>query len=90
MPPAERHYAVVVSAADRRVALAVSGLAGQRELVTRRLPHDVSPRASAAGGAVLPDGRIALVVDCDRLCDVDRNSSPATSEGRNPGQGVPE
>ncbi|HEX4805262.1 MAG TPA: chemotaxis protein CheW, partial [Conexibacter sp.] len=64
---AERHYAVVVSAAGCRVALAVSGLAGQRELVTRRLPHDVSPRASAAGGAVLPDGRIALVVDCDRL-----------------------
>ncbi|HEX4806289.1 MAG TPA: chemotaxis protein CheA [Conexibacter sp.] len=63
----ERSYAVVVTAADRRVALAVSALAGQRELVTRPLPGDVSPRAHAAGGAVLPDGQIALVVDCDRL-----------------------
>jgi two-component system chemotaxis sensor kinase CheA len=83
-----RAFAVIVRAAGRRVALAVSALVGQRELVTRRLPNDVSPRAAATGGAVLPDGRIALVVDCDRLGDVDRSSSLAMSEGRNPGQGA--
>jgi two-component system chemotaxis sensor kinase CheA len=74
---AERHYAVVVSAGDRRVALAVSALAGQRELVTRRLPRAVSQRAAAAGGAVLPDGGIALVVDCDLLTA----PSPGQPEG---------
>lgn len=63
----QRDYAVVVAAAERRVALAVGGLVGQRELVTRRLPREVSARAAAAGGAVLPDGGIALVVDCDAL-----------------------
>src|SRR6185436_1815003 len=41
--PAERAFAVIVNAAaGRRVALAVSSLAGQRELVTRRLPRAVS------------------------------------------------
>ena len=61
-------YAVVVTvAAGRRVALVVSALAGQRELVTRPLPRAVSQRAVAAGGAVLPDGGIALVLDCDAL-----------------------
>ena len=90
----ERSYAVIVSAAGRRVALAVSALAGQRELVTRRLPRAVSQRAAAAGGAVLPDGGIALVVDCDALGDVDRSSPLAVSEGRNPSfpgqpEGVP-
>ncbi|HKG03911.1 MAG TPA: chemotaxis protein CheA [Conexibacter sp.] len=74
---AERSYAVVVSAAGRRVALAVSALAGQRELVTRRLPRAVSQRAAAAGGAVLPDGGIALVVDCDCLAA----PSPGQPEG---------
>jgi two-component system chemotaxis sensor kinase CheA len=70
-----RAYAVVLNAATgRRVALAVTSLAGQRELVTRRLPRSVSQRAGAAGGAVLPDGRIALVVDCDAL-------SPGQPEG---------
>ncbi len=69
-----RDYAVVVTAAGRRVALAVDALAGQRELVTRALPGGVSPSAAAAGGAVLPDGQIALVLECDRL-------SPGQPEG---------
>jgi two-component system chemotaxis sensor kinase CheA len=61
-------YAVVVNAAaGRRLALAVGALQGQRELVARRLPPGVSPRAHAAAGAVLPDGTVALVVDCDAL-----------------------
>jgi two-component system chemotaxis sensor kinase CheA len=71
---ANREYAVVLNAAGRRVALAVSALAGQRELVTRRLPRSVSQRAGVAAGAVLPDGQIALVVDCDAL-------SPGQPEG---------
>ncbi len=62
-----RDYAVLLRGGERRIALAVAGLAGQRELVTRRLPAAVSPRAAAAGGAVLPDGTVALVVDCDAL-----------------------
>jgi len=70
-------YAVVVTvAAGRHVALVVSALAGQRELVTRPLPRAVSQRAVAAGGAVLPDGAIALVVDCDALA--------SAVDGRNP------
>ncbi len=72
---AKRDYAVVLSAANgRRLALAVSSLEGQRELVTRRLPRGVSQRASAAAGAVLPDGQVALVLDCDAL-------SPGQPEG---------
>ena len=70
---ANRHYAVVINAGGHRVALAVSALEGQRELVTRRLPRSVSQRAGTAG-AVLPDGQIALVVDCDAL-------SPGQPEG---------
>jgi two-component system, chemotaxis family, sensor kinase CheA len=79
-------YAVVIAASGgRRVALAVSALVGQRELVTRRLPRSVSQRAAAAGAAVLPDGRIALVVDCDLL-----TAAPASGAAV-PGQpeGVP-
>jgi len=75
---ADRAYAVVLTAAaGRRVALAVSALAGQRELVTRRLPNDVSPHAAATGGAVLPDGQVALVIDCDAL-------TPGQPEGVHP------
>jgi two-component system, chemotaxis family, sensor kinase CheA len=49
------------------VALAVDRLVGQRELVTRPLPQQIGSDLALSGGAVLPDGSIALIVDCDAL-----------------------
>jgi two-component system chemotaxis sensor kinase CheA len=60
-------FAVIVRGHDRSVALAVSELVGQHELVTRPLPPDVADLAPVSGAAVLPDGDIALLVDCDAL-----------------------
>ncbi|HEY8589903.1 MAG TPA: chemotaxis protein CheW, partial [Naasia sp.] len=60
-------HAVIVTSGERTMALAVNKLVGQRELVTRPLPPDVSDRAAVSGGAVLSSGDIALIVDCDAL-----------------------
>ena len=60
-------YVVVVRGNGVRVALAVDRLVGQRELVTRPLPQQVGGQVALSGGAVLPDGSIALIVDCDAL-----------------------
>jgi two-component system chemotaxis sensor kinase CheA len=60
-------FAVVVHGHDRSVALAVSELLGQRELVTRPLPSDVADLAPVSGAAVLSNGDIALLIDCDAL-----------------------
>jgi two-component system chemotaxis sensor kinase CheA len=66
--PAEgQDHAVVVRAGERDIALGVELLIGQRELVARALPPAVSDRAALSGGAVLADGQIALIVDCDAL-----------------------
>ena len=59
--------AVIVRSGDHRVALAVDELVGQRELVTRPLPPELAGQAAASGGAVLANGQIALIVDCDAL-----------------------
>jgi two-component system chemotaxis sensor kinase CheA len=64
-------HAVLVRSADRRLALAVDRLVGQRELVTRPLPPEATGSVGVSGGAVLSDGSIALIVDCDAI------SSPA-------------
>ena len=64
---AEHEFVVIVRAQDRRLALAVDDLVGQRELVTRPLPAIVSDGEPVSGGAALADGRIALIVDCDAL-----------------------
>jgi two-component system chemotaxis sensor kinase CheA len=58
---------VIVRSANVDVALGCELLIGQRELVARALPAAVSERAALSGGAVLADGQIALIVDCDAL-----------------------
>jgi two-component system chemotaxis sensor kinase CheA len=60
-------YAVIVRAGERRIALSVEHLVGQRELVTRPLPPELGSRTGVSGGAVLSNGGIALIVDCDAL-----------------------
>jgi two-component system chemotaxis sensor kinase CheA len=71
-------FAVIVRGHDRSVALAVRELIGQHELVTRPLPPDVAELAPVSGAAVLPDGDIALLVDCDALT----TDSPAAALAR--------
>jgi two-component system chemotaxis sensor kinase CheA len=66
-PRPTHELAVLVRGQDRRLGLAVDLLVGQRELVTRPLPPIVSDGQPVSGGAVLADGQIALIVDCDAL-----------------------
>ncbi len=60
-------HAVVVRGDDHRIALAVEHLVGQRELVTRPLPQELAGGSGATSGAVLSNGQIALIVDCDAV-----------------------
>lgn len=62
-------HLVLVRAGDKTVALSVSGLVGQRELVTRPLPPEVGHGAALSGAAVLPNGDIVLLADCDALIE---------------------
>ncbi len=66
-PVAGQDHAVIVRSGGRDVALGCELLIGQRELVARALPAAVSERPALSGGAVLADGQIALIVDCDAL-----------------------
>lgn len=62
-----RAAAVVCRAGGERVGLVVERLVGQQELVTRPLPAVSAGPSPVAGGAVLGDGRIALIVDIDTV-----------------------
>jgi two-component system chemotaxis sensor kinase CheA len=76
-PEAECEFAIIVQSQERSVALAVSALIGQRELVTRPLPADVADLAPVSGAAVLSDGEIALLVDCDEIMTDTPTAAPA-------------
>jgi two-component system chemotaxis sensor kinase CheA len=66
----EADYAVVVRGGNERLAVVVTKLIGQHELVTRPLPPEVGDGSALTGAAVLADGQIALIVDCDAIADV--------------------
>jgi len=68
-------YGVAVRGAEGRVVLAVDHLVGQRELVTRPLPDSLDASSALSGGAVLSDGKIALIVDCDALTATLKNEA---------------
>ena len=67
--PSDGGYVVLARGEEQRLAIVVDDLVGQRELVTRPLPPQVGNRLALSGGAVLADGSIALIVDCDALAD---------------------
>jgi two-component system, chemotaxis family, sensor kinase CheA len=75
----EHELVVIIRGADRRIGLAVDQLVGQRELVTRPLPSVVSSGEPVSGGAVLADGRISLIVDCDALASLIMSGSAGVS-----------
>jgi two-component system chemotaxis sensor kinase CheA len=74
-PQGEPEFVVIVRALERRLAVSVDDLIGQRELVTRPLPPIVSSGEPVSGGAALADGRIALIVDCDALGALNHGSA---------------
>jgi two-component system chemotaxis sensor kinase CheA len=66
VPAPEATHAVVVRGAALRYALTVGRLVGRRELVTRPLPPGIG-EGGLTGAAVLSDGQIALIADCDAI-----------------------
>jgi two-component system chemotaxis sensor kinase CheA len=71
-------HVVIVRGVEGSIALSVSKLIGQRELVTRPLPPNVAQEAAVSGAAVLSNGDIVLLADCDALT---LNTHPALSAG---------
>src|SRR5579863_9687817 len=84
----EHDLGVIVRGQDKRIGLTVDELVGQRELVTRPLPAIVSEGQPVSGGAVLADGQIALIVDCDALAaglGAQAGNRPATADASESG-----
>ncbi len=60
---------IVHGSGGRRVVLAVRGLVGEHEAVTKPLPAALGREDAFMGAAVQGDGSVVLIVDCDHLVD---------------------
>ncbi len=63
-------HAVIVRVGEDLLALAVGELVGQRELVTRPLPPELALSRPVSAAAMLAEGEIALIVDCEAVAEV--------------------
>jgi len=56
-----------LTGADRRVAVVVDTLFGNREVVSKAVGPQVSAVQGISGGTILPDGRVVLILDVPAL-----------------------
>jgi two-component system chemotaxis sensor kinase CheA len=73
MPPVERcessRLMVVVEGSSRRIALGVDELLGKQQIVIKSLGESMANVPGISGAAIMPDGRVGLIVDIDRLTE---------------------
>jgi two-component system chemotaxis sensor kinase CheA len=76
-PPLTRHPpAIVLASATRTVAVACDRVLGDRELVVKSLGPMLSGVEGYLGSGILEDGRVALILDPNRLLDASPSASP--------------
>ncbi|MCW2926960.1 MAG: CheA signal transduction histidine kinase, partial [Thermoleophilia bacterium] len=68
---------IVHGAGGRAVVLAVRGLIGEFEAVTKPLPKGLGEEDAFMGAAVQGDGSVVLIVDCDQLVGGTGAAAPA-------------
>jgi two-component system chemotaxis sensor kinase CheA len=66
-PDATNALLVVLFAGDKRCALLVDELLGQQQVVAKPLGAGMKGRRGIAGGAILGDGRVGLILDVPEL-----------------------
>jgi two-component system chemotaxis sensor kinase CheA len=69
MKPTRDFYAVVLAVSDRRLALGVTELLGQHEMVVKAPAAGTPPMRFVAGATTLADGRLVTVLDPPALVE---------------------
>lgn len=76
----ERSLVMVMEASGRRFGLRVDELVGKQQIVIKTLGDMLRNVPAVAGGAIMPDGNVALILDVEGLLAITRGvASPAAT-----------
>ncbi len=64
---ADRSTLILVEAMGRRICLVVDEIIGQQQVVIKKLGPCTPPTGVISGGAILGDGRVALIIDVEGI-----------------------
>lgn len=78
---------IVMEADDLRFCLMVDEILGQQQVVIKTLTQTGQQLRGVSGGAILGDGRVALILDVPQIAALARQSTGCTTEPRE--QGLP-
>jgi two-component system chemotaxis sensor kinase CheA len=70
-----RGLVVVVECEDREVGLVVDELLGQQQIVIKSLGGGLQEKPGLSGGAIMPDGKVALILDIAGLVMLAENTA---------------
>jgi two-component system chemotaxis sensor kinase CheA len=81
-PPIERAQVVVVEGAGKKFGLLVDDVLAQQQVVIKPLGETLSESEFLAGGAILSDGLVGLILNVDRLANLFGAKRRGTKETR--------
>ncbi|HYP15490.1 MAG TPA: chemotaxis protein CheW, partial [Bryobacteraceae bacterium] len=74
--PVEEGLIVVLEVESQRFCISVDQLLGKEEVVIKSLGHTLAQIRSYAGGAILSDGTVGLLLEPEELCVLSGSESP--------------
>ncbi|MCR4403520.1 MAG: chemotaxis protein CheA [Firmicutes bacterium] len=79
--PSDRAFVVVAKYEDMRVGIIVDSLLGEQEIVIKSLGKLARSARGVLGGAILGDGRVALILDVARVLEKAMGRTHVTGPG---------
>ena len=61
--PKNKHFVIVIGAAEKRFGLIVDSMVGEEELVIKALPAEIVSSDLVSGASILGDGTVVLILN---------------------------
>jgi two-component system chemotaxis sensor kinase CheA len=83
----ERVIIITDAGEGTRIGIVVDELCGHQQVVIKSIEESYGSVPGVAGATILGNGRVAFILDVEKLCDLATNQMPPVGNGRLNGAG---